>query len=156
MRKAARAIIIEDGKILVMYRSKHGSEYYTLVGGQLKEGETPEQALVREVHEETGMIVTAHRLVFIEEHAAPYNEQYIYLCELAPHGDAAIQEWSEEGFMNRMDANIHKPVWARIDSFSKLQFRTPQLQDAIVKALTPKGKLFRKTEGFPEQPVKLA
>jgi ADP-ribose pyrophosphatase YjhB (NUDIX family) len=149
MRKAARAIIIEDDKILVMYRNKHGSEYYTLVGGQAKDDETMEQALAREVYEETGMTVTNHRLVYIEEHPAPYNEQYIFLCELAPHGEAVIQEWSEEGGMNKHDANIHKPLWARVDSFSHLQFRSPQLQNAIIQAVGRKGK------GFPATPVTL-
>ena len=75
MSKAARAIVVQDGKILVMHRNKYGSEYFTLVGGRVNEGESLEQALVREVREETGLSVTGVRLVFIEEHPAPYNEQ---------------------------------------------------------------------------------
>jgi ADP-ribose pyrophosphatase YjhB (NUDIX family) len=96
MSKAARAIIIEDNKILVMHRNKYGSEYYTLVGGRLEDGETLEQGLQREVKEETGLDVTSARLVYFEEHAAPYNEQYIYLCQVGPHEPVAVQESSEE------------------------------------------------------------
>jgi ADP-ribose pyrophosphatase YjhB (NUDIX family) len=146
MAKAARAIIIEGDKILVMYRNKYGSEYFTLVGGRVNDGETIEQALVRELKEETGLEVTKSRLVFVEEHPKPYSEQYIFLCEVAPHGSVAIQDASEEGFMNRLDANIHKPLWSTLQSFTNLPFRTPQLQDAIVKSL--------KT-GFPNEPMKL-
>src|SRR5262249_55189295 len=109
MAQAARAIIIEGDKTLVMHRNKYGSEYFTLVGGRVADGETTEQALMRELKEETGLDVTAARLVFIEEHPEPYNQQYIYLCEVAPHADVAVQETSEEGFMNRLDSNVHKP-----------------------------------------------
>ncbi|HEX8763382.1 MAG TPA: NUDIX hydrolase, partial [Candidatus Saccharimonadales bacterium] len=91
MRQAVRAIIIENGYILVMKRNKYGSEYFTLVGGRLNEDETPEQGLVREIFEETGMTVTAAQLVYVENHAAPYNEQFIYLCEVAPHEPIAVQ-----------------------------------------------------------------
>ncbi len=146
MGNAARAIIIEGNKILVMHRNKYGSEYFTLVGGRLNETETPEQALVREIQEETGLVVTSARLVYTEEHAAPYNHQYIFLCEVAPHADVAIQDASEEGLMNRHEANTHQPLWASVQAFGQLQFRTPQLQAAILLA-------FKK--GFPKEPVKL-
>ncbi len=143
---AARAIIIEGNKILVMKRVKYGSEYFTLVGGRLNEGENLEQALVREVMEETGLQVTAAQLVYVEEHAAPYNHQYIFLCNVAPHQGVALQEYSEENMMNKLDANVHEPLWAEVKAFENLPFRTPQLHQAILEA-------FKK--GFPREPVKL-
>lgn len=146
MAKAARAIIIENGKMLVMYRNKYGSEYFTLVGGRANKDETMEQALVREIKEETGLDVIAAQLVFIEEHKPPYNEQYIFFCRIGPHADVEIQDTSEEAFLNRLDANIHKPVWTDLKGFANLAFRTPQLQQAIMTALR---------EGFPTSPRKL-
>ncbi len=146
MLLAARAIIIENDKILVMHRDKHGSKYFTLVGGRVDEGENTEQGVTREVMEETGLQVTSCRLVYIEKHDAPYNQQYIYLCQVAPHDGIAIQESSEEGYMNRLGANTHTPLWADVSSFAKLPFRTPQLQLAIVEALK---------RGFPKQPIDL-
>ena len=146
MGKAARAIIIEENKILVMYRNKYGDEYFTLVGGRVAKNESVEQALVREVREETGLIVTKGRLVYYEDHPSPYNEQCIFLCEVAPHESIAIQTTSEEGTLNKLDMNIHKPLWAEISSFSSLPFRTPQLQNAISKALR---------DGFPSEKIKL-
>lgn len=146
MGRAARAIIIEDGKILVMHRNKHGSEYFTLVGGRANDSETMEQTLVREVKEETGLDVVRARLVYTEQHAAPYNDQYIFLCEVGPHDTVAIQNSSEEALMNQISINTHRPLWAEIRSFDRLAFRTPQLQAAIVQA-------FKK--GFPAEPVRL-
>lgn len=146
MGKAVRAIILEDGKILVMHRNKYGSQYFTLVGGRISEGETPEQALVREVQEETGMKVTAARLVFIEEHPLPYNQQQIFLCEVAPHSEVTIQEASEEGNMNKYGMNTHQPFWVDGQAFKNLPFRTPLLHAAILDAFK---------EGFPEAPITL-
>jgi len=146
MGKASRAIIFENGKMLVMQRNKYGSRYFTLVGGSAFDNETMEQALVREIREETGMEVIRATLVFIEEHPAPYNEQYIYVCEVAPHGAVAVQHTSEEGYMNSLDANVHTPMWIEMHSFAALDFRTPQLQKAILKSLK---------HGFPTKPLKL-
>ncbi|HJQ09145.1 MAG TPA: NUDIX domain-containing protein [Candidatus Saccharimonadales bacterium] len=146
MGKAARAIIVEGKKMLVMHRNKHGSQYFTLVGGRVNENEAIEQALVREIREETGLTITNGRLVFIEEHPAPYNEQYIFLCEVAPHGEVTVQDYSEEGFMNKLQANVHTPVWVETKALQSLQFRTPQLHEAIIRGLK---------KGFPNTPVKL-
>ncbi len=146
MTKAARAIIIEGDKILVMQRKKTGPEYYTLVGGRMNDNETPGQAVTREVKEETGLQVTAARLVFTEDHPEPYNSQYIFLCEVAPHEEIKIQDSSEEGLMNRIGLNIHTPLWVPIKAFEKLPFNTMQLQKAILDGLS---------RGFPETPIKL-
>lgn len=146
MGKAARAIIIENNKLLVMHRNKEGSQYFTLVGGRVNDSETIEQGLRREIKEETGMDVVNARLVFTEEHAAPYNDQYVFLCEVASHDSIAIQDASEEAFMNRISVNTHQPLWAEASSFAKLPFRTPQLQAAIIHGLK---------KGWPKEPVKL-
>ena len=146
MRRAARAIILYEHRMLVMHRNKYGNQYYTLVGGGSTAEESIEQTLIREVKEETGLDVTNAGLVFVEEHPQPYNEQYIFLCEVAAYGSVAVQDTSEEGFMNRMEANVHTPLWIDARSFESLDFRTPQLQVAIAAALK---------RGFPRQPVKL-
>ena len=146
MRQAVRAIICEGDKILVINRNKEGNQYYTLPGGQVVDGENAEQALIREIYEETKLRITSARLVYIEEHPEPYNQQYIYLCEIAPHGDVELLEGSEEDLLNHLGTNIHEPVWVYSSSFSKIPFRTPQLSTAITDALK---------HGFPEQPIKL-
>ena len=146
MANAARAIIIEDKKMLLMHRNKNGKQYFTLVGGRMQEGEVPEQALAREVKEETGLDVAGCRLVYLEEHQDPYNNQYIFVCELAAHGDAVIQDTSEEAMLNRISSNVHMPMWVDTKSFGALPFMTMNLQAAIVKGLK---------KGFPKEPVRL-
>ena len=51
-REAVRAVIIKEEKILLIYSEKNGD--YKLPGGGVEEGETYEEALIREVEEEAG------------------------------------------------------------------------------------------------------
>lgn len=61
-----RAAIVRDGRLLmVRHREsrRHGA-YWTLPGGGIERGETPEDALRREVEEETGLDARIDRLLF--------------------------------------------------------------------------------------------
>lgn len=59
------AIIQKNGKLLMVSNEKN--DYYYSVGGRIKFGETAEQAIVREVLEETGVEMEIDRLGFIHE-----------------------------------------------------------------------------------------
>ena len=52
-RPSSRAIIKMQGKIAMCYLTERG--YYKFPGGGIEEGETPVQALIREVKEEAGL-----------------------------------------------------------------------------------------------------
>ena len=59
------AIIMKDGKILMVGNGR--SNYLYSVGGRIKFGETAEEAVVREVYEETGVKMEVDRLGFVHE-----------------------------------------------------------------------------------------
>ncbi len=55
---AVSAAIIRDGKVLIVRRARPpASGVYTLPGGGVEVGETLPEAVMREVHEETGLAV---------------------------------------------------------------------------------------------------
>lgn len=54
-RPSVRGIIIKDGKIAMMHSLKY--DYYKLPGGGIEEGEQLEDTLIREVREESGLVV---------------------------------------------------------------------------------------------------
>lgn len=64
-RFRACAIIINDGNVL--FAKNESENYYYSVGGGVHLHETAEQAVLREVLEETGVIYEIDRLVFIHE-----------------------------------------------------------------------------------------
>jgi hypothetical protein len=63
MNERAAAIIINDGFLLLMHRKKPNKEYYVLPGGGVESDETPEATCIREVEEETGLVVTLAKKV---------------------------------------------------------------------------------------------
>lgn len=67
IKVAARALIIEEGKLLVMtYQDEKGSWCVT-PGGKIEQLETLGQGLRREVHEELGIEVHAGDIVYVRE-----------------------------------------------------------------------------------------
>jgi 8-oxo-dGTP diphosphatase len=61
---AVSAAIFRDGRVLIVRRARppaHG--LYTLPGGGVELGETLEQSVIREVHEETGLVIAPLELV---------------------------------------------------------------------------------------------
>ncbi|MBR4360414.1 MAG: NUDIX domain-containing protein [Clostridia bacterium] len=69
------AVIVKNGKILMVGNPR--ADYCYSVGGRIKFGETAQEAVVREVFEETGVKMTVDRLVFVHENCfygdAPTN-----------------------------------------------------------------------------------
>ena len=59
------AIIMKDSKILMIGNEK--VDYLYSVGGRIKFGETAEAAIIREVFEETGVVMEIDRLGFVHE-----------------------------------------------------------------------------------------
>lgn len=55
LRPTVRGIIEKDGKLALIHKKEY--DYYAFPGGGINEGETYEEALIREVKEETGLIV---------------------------------------------------------------------------------------------------
>lgn len=63
---ADAVVLTHDGKILVQYRPPHWRTFpdkLTIFGGHIDPGETIEQALIRELHEELGAVVLATDVV---------------------------------------------------------------------------------------------
>lgn len=54
-RTSVRGIILKDGKVAMMHSLKY--DYYKLPGGGIEDGENYEETLIREVKEESGLIV---------------------------------------------------------------------------------------------------
>lgn len=59
------AVIIHDNKLLMV--KNEASPYFYSVGGRVKLNETAEQAVIREIFEETGIQMEIDRLGFIHE-----------------------------------------------------------------------------------------
>lgn len=140
MRKAARALVLHNDSMLVMRRNKFGKHYDTLPGGNIEPGESPEEAVKRELQEETGVTVGDMRLVFIENAGDPYGLQYIYLCEYVS-GDPTLSPGSEEAAINKLGKNIHEPGWLGVSDLPQTNFLSETLKGKIINGIN---------NGFPD------
>ncbi len=145
MRKAVRVIVVKDDALLVMHRNKFGQQYYTLVGGAIKPNESPLMAIDREVREETSLLVTNPRFVFMEEAGEPYGTQYVYLCEYTG-GDAMLDPDSDEAKIHALGSNLYTPTWLPVRELPNVPFVSGSLQNAIIHGLL---------HGFPDKPMLL-
>lgn len=88
-RPSSRAIIIKEGQVAMIHSLKY--DYYKFPGGGIEKGETKEEALVREVKEETGLIVKeetikefgmVHRIQKGDYEDVFIQDNYYYLCDV--------------------------------------------------------------------------
>ena len=63
MRIRAGVILIEDNELALIERHRAGLHYFTFPGGGVDDGESYEQAAVREMEEETGLQVRVIRRI---------------------------------------------------------------------------------------------
>ncbi len=135
MRQAVRAIVVRDGYLLVMHRSKFGSEYYTLPGGGVKPSESGAHALLRHVNEETSLTIANPRLVIVEDAGDPYGLQYIYLCQYVG-GEPALSPTSEEAKISSLGQNLYSPQWLPLHSLPSVPFKSEALKTALMQGFS--------------------
>jgi len=73
--------IIKDDKLLLIHRFKNGDEYWVIPGGGVEDEENLNEALIREVKEETSLDLVSSTLIgnFNESD----HEHYFYKCNLS-------------------------------------------------------------------------
>jgi 8-oxo-dGTP diphosphatase len=79
MGDRACAVVVEEGKLLMVRQTYRGQSFWTFPGGAIEPGETPEGAAVREVQEETGLAI---RVVQVLSQRLRVTATGTYFCYL--------------------------------------------------------------------------
>jgi ADP-ribose pyrophosphatase YjhB (NUDIX family) len=90
-RIAVYGLIIEEGRVVLCRRRDSG--WWNLPGGGMELGETPEEALMREVREETGLEVEVGRLVGV--YSKPQKQELVLAFACRVVGGMLMQETEE-------------------------------------------------------------
>ncbi len=73
-RNACKAVIVKDGRILLTLNHDDTGDFFLLPGGGQKFGETLQQAIKREVLEETGWVVEPGELILVRDYIGANHE----------------------------------------------------------------------------------
>ena len=119
------AAIIQKGRLLTVQRS-YGpyTGYWEFPGGKIETGETPQQALQREMQEEMGALVAVGELVGEVTHVYPEFEVtlHCFLCTVM-EGPLQLLEHQSARWLDR--ESLHDVPWlpadiALLDKLSKM------------------------------------
>lgn len=107
MSYRAAVLLMQADQIALIERHRDGLHYFTFPGGHVEQGETPEQAAVRETQEELGLQVVIKRM--LARMAWQGQWQYYYLVEAVggTFGSGSGQELTAPA----PGKGTYRPVW---------------------------------------------
>jgi 8-oxo-dGTP diphosphatase len=120
----AAAVIVHEGRVLLVRRAvSEGSLSWQFPAGAVEDGESAEEAAVRETAEETGLKVRAVELLGERVHPATGREMSYTACEVVD-GEASVAdpeeldavEWVAHGELGEyVSYGFFAPVQAYLD-----------------------------------------
>lgn len=125
----ARGIIVKGDEILIIHRHNQRGDYYVFPGGGIEVGESPEQALIRELSEETSLKVNIVRLFDTYEYE---SKQYFYLCDYIS-GEPKIRSDSIEAERQR-EGNTYSLLWWPIGRLNEVLLYPLEIRDKFAVA----------------------
>ena len=144
MRTRAGIVLIEDNKVALIERHRAGLDYFVFPGGGVDDGETPEEAAVREALEELGVEVVIMQKV--AEIHLDQSEQVYFLTERVggKYGTGTGEEFTDSDPNNSL-GGVYIPIWMPIEELPGHEKVFPfEVANLVVKS---------KTDGWPKEPV---
>lgn len=118
MRIRAGIVLIQDGKVALIERHRAGLDYFVFPGGGVDEGETPEQAAIREAMEELGIEVAIKRKL-TEIRLGWRSRQIYYLVEQTggEFGTGSGEEFTDSDPASP-EQGIYIPIWMPVEELA--------------------------------------
>jgi len=114
-RNRSVAIVIRGDKILMERVVYFGREFYTVPGGGIEEGETPEQAVLRELKEECGLDGTIVRPMAVQN-KTDGSAEYSFEVSI-PENQEPITGYDPEETSD--DPPLKEVLWMKLDEISE-------------------------------------
>ena len=118
--------IVRDERLLVIHRRKRGEWYDAIPGGKLEPGESPEEAAVREVAEETGMTIRVAAPVLVLDNE---GRREFYFDALDANGDPVLG--GPEAQRNSPE-NAYELAWISLRDLKNAPIKPPVLKTWMV------------------------
>jgi 8-oxo-dGTP diphosphatase len=142
MRNRSGIILIENNKLALIERYRNGLHYFIFPGGGIDEGESPEQAAIREAEEELGIIVELKQKIV--EMYFNENTQHYFLADKVSgeFGTGTGEEYDEYN----PKYGTYLPLWMPLDDVMNNNVLPLELAELVVRCAR---------EGWPQMPAKI-
>lgn len=144
MRVRAGVVLIKDEKVSLIERFRSGNHYYVFPGGGVDEGESPQEAAVREMEEETGLRVTVKRELAKIHFGLSIQIYYLVDRVSGEYGTGTGEEYTDADPDNPMEG-IYIPIWMPIAELAEHEAIYPvDIKELVLKSVH---------SGWPDEPV---
>lgn len=116
-RTRAVGVIVHNSNVLLIERRLEGKAYYVFPGGGVEEGEKIEDAVLRELYEETTIKASIQKLIYHFNYLDQDSEHFFYLCNYI-EGTAQLGKGNEKKEMEAGTA-YYKPLWFPIEKLAQ-------------------------------------
>ena len=115
MRVRAGIVLIQDGKVALIERHRAGLHYFVFPGGGTNDGETPEQAAIREAMEELGIEVAVRQKIAEIQFGQKSRQIYFLVEQVGGEFGTGVGEEYTDSDPNNSEEGIYTPTWMPID-----------------------------------------
>jgi 8-oxo-dGTP pyrophosphatase MutT (NUDIX family) len=129
----AGVVLLTDSGVAAIERVRDGMTYYTLPGGGVEDGETPQETAVRETYEELGLIVRVDGLVAVINFRG--STQYYYRAEVLA-GEFGTGTGEELASPAHSKAGSYRAVWLEPRQLAVRDVRPASIAEALAAATT--------------------
>lgn len=125
MADRAVAVIVQNKHLLVIHRQKPDQDYYVLPGGSVEEGESIKQACIREVEEETGLIVVLQEQIWTHVNNVR-SEHYFRVTVVGGELQLSYPEAARQSPFNRYTLK-----WVDAEQLAQINLQPTALRDVV-------------------------
>lgn len=125
----ATSFVVKNNSILMIHRFSQGEEYYVLPGGTMEENESIEEAVLRELKEETNL--SGKIIKEVLDYTDDVSRNRLFLVEVQ-EGELKINDNAHE-IKKQNEHNKYFPKWVPVNEVSFLTIWPMQTREFLIK-----------------------